>query len=205
MNKEFWNERYGAAESAYGEAPNVYFKEQLEKLNPAKLLLPCEGEGRNAVFAAVLGWEVDAFDLSEKGKEKADQWAADKAVAINFQVCNLDDIDYPAASYDAIALLYTHFQPQVKQAWHQKLMKLLKPGGIIILEGFSKDHLKHRSENPKAGGPPNTDMLYSIAEIKELFPDFEILELAQIETTLDEGLYHQGLSSVVRFLGKKTY
>lgn len=68
---ERWNERYSTDEFAYGEEPNAYFKEQLDKLNAGAILFPAEGEGRNAVFAATRGWRVAAFDISTEGKKKA--------------------------------------------------------------------------------------------------------------------------------------
>lgn len=68
---QFWNERYSQAEYVYGETPNVFFAAQLDKLSAGTIILPCEGEGRNAVYAASQGWEVKAFDASEAGQKKA--------------------------------------------------------------------------------------------------------------------------------------
>ena len=62
--KDFWNERYGAPEYAYGTEPNVFFKQELDGLKPGRLLLPAEGEGRNGVYAAEKGWSVSAYDWS---------------------------------------------------------------------------------------------------------------------------------------------
>ncbi len=94
--KSFWDERYAAPEYVYGETPNAFFKAQLEKLSPGRLLLPCEGEGRNAVFAAQMGWEVAAFDQSEMGRDKALRLAERKAVQINYQICDWSEASYPA-------------------------------------------------------------------------------------------------------------
>ena len=69
--KEFWDERYAEPDYVYGKAPNKYFKEKLDEIQRGKILFPAEGEGRNAVYAAKKGWRVSAFDISEKGKEKA--------------------------------------------------------------------------------------------------------------------------------------
>ena len=80
---ERWNDRYSNEEFAYGENPNNYLKEQLEKLPAGNILFPAEGEGRNAVFAAKLGWAVSAFDISDKGKKKALQLAAKNNVNID--------------------------------------------------------------------------------------------------------------------------
>ena len=66
-------------EYVYGTEPNQFFKEQLQKIIPAgKLLLPGEGEGRNAVYAAKLGWMVDAFDQSSVARTKALNLAKEK-------------------------------------------------------------------------------------------------------------------------------
>lgn len=77
-----WNERYGKEEYVYGEEPNVFFAAQLTKLQNGVIILPCEGEGRNAVYAASQGWKVNAFDTSEAGKTKAIQLASNKGVTI---------------------------------------------------------------------------------------------------------------------------
>lgn len=73
--QDFWNERYNREEYVYGEAPNEYFRQQLQTLTPGSILMPLEGEGRNGVYAAGLGWQVDAFDMSTEGKRKALQLA----------------------------------------------------------------------------------------------------------------------------------
>ena len=57
LNK--WNERYSKSAYAYGTEPNEYLKEQLEKLEVGKILFGAEGEGRNAVYLAGLGYEED--------------------------------------------------------------------------------------------------------------------------------------------------
>ena len=66
-----WDKRYAQNECFYGEDPNVFFAEQLRDIKQGKLILPCEGEGRNAVYAASCEWQVDAFDSSNEGKVKA--------------------------------------------------------------------------------------------------------------------------------------
>jgi hypothetical protein len=72
---EFWNNRYSTEEYAYGTLPNEYLKEEAEKLKPGNILFPAEGEGRNAVHAARLGWKVYAFDISTEAKLKAEKLA----------------------------------------------------------------------------------------------------------------------------------
>lgn len=118
---ERWNERYRTDEFAYGEQPNHYLKEQLEKLAVGKILFPAEGEGRNAVFAAKLGWTVSAFDISVEGKNKAIRLAETNNVTVDYHVGELQTLNYKTEQFDAIALIYAHFPADIKSSYHRPL------------------------------------------------------------------------------------
>ncbi|WP_294965762.1 class I SAM-dependent methyltransferase [uncultured Flavobacterium sp.] len=198
-----WDDRYKSEEFAYGEEPNNYLKEQLEKLNPSTILFPAEGEGRNAVFAAKLGWKVSAFDISEEGKNKAIKLAEANNVSIDYQVGELETLDFHEEQFDAVALIYAHFPAEIKSEIHQQLDALLRKNGIIIFEAFSKKHLEYVTQNEKVGGPKDIESLFSIEEIKTDFTNYEIIELEEKEIELSEGLFHNGTGSVIRFVGRK--
>ena len=200
---ERWNDRYKKEAFAYGEQPNNYLKEQLEKLPAGKILFPAEGEGRNAVFAAKLGWTVFAFDISDEGKNKALQLAAKNNVAIDYQIGELQALNYKLDQFDAIALIYAHFPADIKSLLHQSLDKYLHQGGHIIFEAFSKSHLDYIAKNENVGGPKDIAMLFSIEEIKSDFHNYEIIELEEKEIELSEGEFHNGIASVIRFVGRK--
>lgn len=198
-----WNERYASDEFAYGEEPNNYLKEQLQKLNTGKILLPAEGEGRNAIYAAKLGWTVSAFDISDEGQKKALQLAEKNHVAIDYQIGDLKKLGYKNEQFDVIALIYAHFPASIKSQLHKDLDQLLARGGTIIFEAFSKNHLEYLKKDEKVGGPKDIESLFSTEEIRLDFNNYEILELEEIEIQLNEGLYHNGLGSVIRFVGRK--
>ena len=198
-----WNDRYSSEEFAYGTAPNNYLKEQLEKLKTGSILFPAEGEGRNAVFAAQLGWIVSAFDISAEGKNKALKLAEAKNVVIDYQVGELETLNYQAEQFDVIALIYAHFPAAIKSSIHQTLETYLRKDGYIIFEAFSKKHLEYLAINDKVGGPKDIESLFSIEEIQSDFPDYEIIQLEEKEIELNEGLFHNGKGSVIRFVGKK--
>jgi 2-polyprenyl-3-methyl-5-hydroxy-6-metoxy-1,4-benzoquinol methylase len=200
---ERWDERYSNDEFAYGEQPNNYLKEQLEKLTVGTILFPAEGEGRNAVFAAKLGWTVSAFDISIEGKNKALQLGEANNVSIDYQVGELQTLDYNAEQFDAIALIYAHFPADIKSLYHKTLDKYLRKNGIVIFEAFSKKHIDYISKNEKVGGPKDIESLFSIDEIKSDFSNYEIIELTEKEIELNEGLFHNGKGSVIRFVGRK--
>ena len=123
---ERWNERYSIEAFAYGEQPNNFLEEQLSTLKVGKILFPAEGEGRNAVFAAKLGWQVSAFDISIEGKNKALKLAEMNQVKIDYQVEELQKLAYQPEQFDAIALIYAHFPTDVKSAYHKTLDKYLR-------------------------------------------------------------------------------
>ncbi|TDX12569.1 class I SAM-dependent methyltransferase [Flavobacterium sp. S87F.05.LMB.W.Kidney.N] len=198
-----WDDRYSSEEFAYGEEPNNYLKEQLEKLSLGSVLFPAEGEGRNAVFAAKLGWKVSAFDISEEGKNKAIKLAETNNVPIDYQVGELETLNFQPGQFDAIALIYAHFPAAIKSEIHKQLDQLLREDGIIIFEAFSKKHLEYLAINEKVGGPKDIESLFSIEEIKADFPNYEIIELEEKEIELNEGLFHNGTGSVIRFIGRK--
>jgi len=198
-----WNERYSKDEFAFGKQPNNYLKEQLEKLNVGTILFPAEGEGRNAVFAANLGWTVSAFDISMEGKKKADRLAEINNVTINYQVGDLQEISFDTEQFDVIALIYAHFPANIKSLYHKTLDKYLRNGGVVIFEAFSKRHIDYVSKNENVGGPRDLESLFSIEEIKSDFANYDIIELEEKEIELSEGLYHNGTGSVIRFVGQK--
>ena len=201
--KEFWDKRYADEEMAYGEEPNKYFKSQLAKLEAGQLLLPAEGEGRNAVYAATQGWSVDAFDISEEGKKKAIALSGKCNVVIDYKVGGFDKVSYPKNYFDCIGLIYAHFPPHLRSEYHKILDGYLKKDGIIILEGFSKKQIDLNTSNKKAGGPKNAAVLFSKEEITQDFSNYEIIELSEQEIDLNEGIYHNGKSAVIRFVGRK--
>ncbi|MDB5258666.1 MAG: methyltransferase family protein [Chitinophagaceae bacterium] len=198
-----WNERYSKEDFAYGEHPNNYLKEQLEQLPVGSILFPAEGEGRNAVFAAKSGWTVSAFDISAAGKNKALRLAEMNHVTIDYQVGELQNLNYKPQQFDAIALIYAHFPGDLKSAIHQTLDQYLRKDGIIIFEAFSKKHLDYVTKNPEVGGPKDLPSLFSIEELQSDFSNYEIIVLEEKEIELSEGSFHNGKGSVIRFVGRK--
>lgn len=195
----FWDERFSVDEYIYGTEPNQFFKEQLLKIIPSgKLLLPGEGEGRNAVFAATQGWEVDAFDQSEVAKLKAKKLADENRVSINYVTIDLGNINPKSNYYDCAAIIFVHLPIDIRTTFHRKIAGSIKPKGKLILELFSKDQFGKTS-----GGPQNLEMLSSVEEVKNDFKDLKIVLLKEESIHLSEGEKHSGEASVIRFVGEK--
>ena len=195
---DFWNDRYAETEFAYGTLPNEYLKAELEKLPTGKILFVCEGEGRNAVYAAKQNWNVEAFDLSQEGKRKANLLAEQNNVTINYQIADAATIEYPENSYDVIALIYAHFSETIRKSIHQKIVSWLKPNGLVVMEAFNSNQLSNSS-----GGPKELSMLYTIEMLKNDFQYLEVQLISNEVIKLSEGKYHLGKADVIRFLGRK--
>ena len=197
---DFWDARYESEDYAYGTAPNTYFRQQLAKLTPGRLLLLAEGEGRNAVYAAERGWQVTAVDFSNEARAKAQRLAATRNVHLHYQVADLTDLHWQqAGAYEAIGLIYAHLPPNERQAVHAAAAASLAPDGHLVLEAFSPRQLGLPS-----GGPRSADMLYEPADLARDFAGLRLLENQEASVVLHEGSFHAGPARVVRLLAKRS-
>ncbi|RZV50664.1 MAG: class I SAM-dependent methyltransferase, partial [Deltaproteobacteria bacterium] len=179
--------------------PNAFFKACLDRLPaPGRLLLPGEGEGRNAVYAARQGWRVYAFDFSVEGREKALRLADRYGVELDYEIADYETADIELGVYDAAALIFTHMHQSIRRKVHRKLAAALRPGGHLFLEAYSPEQLRYRT-----GGPPNVELLYAPADLREDFSDLDIVQLEQVEAEIHEGQFHTGLGSVVRLVATR--
>lgn len=193
----FWDDRFESETYVYGELPNRYLKLSLDQLNPGKILFPGEGEGRNAVYAAQINWDVFAFDSSIEGKKKAKRLASVRNTSIDYQLSSY--LDYNTDErFDAIGLFFTHMPMEMRSTVHNKYVELLKPGGQLILQGFRKEQFGLNS-----GGPKDLDMLFSKEELESDFNNLQSLEINEMDEILSEGAFHQGLAHLITLTGVK--
>lgn len=194
----FWNQRYSADEFVYGKEPNVFFKGVIDRLEPGRLLVPAAGEGRDAVYGATLGWKVTAFDGSEEGKRKCGSLAKEKNADVTYQVCQAADFEPGPEQFDLIVLNYFHLPPIERTMLYRRFSGMLRPGGMIVLEAFSKNQLGRSS-----GGPKEIDWLFSFEDLKKDFSGMRFETVEEIETELSEGTLHVGKAAVVRMIAVK--
>ena len=195
---DFWDNRYSSEEFVYGTEPNEFFKLEIDKLPHGKLLTLAEGEGRNGIYAASLGWDVTAVDFSPVAREKALKLALEKNTKIEYTVGNLENYQPPADYFDAVSMIFMHLNPGSSELVHKRAVGSLRTGGRIILEVYAKEQL-----GKKSGGPQNADMLYSIDEIARNFSELKIITLEKEVIYLNESKHHSGEAVVIRFVGEK--
>ena len=192
-----WDQRYTTTDFVYGTEPNQFLKEHAELLCGPVLSL-AEGEGRNAVYLATLGLGVLGVDGSEVGLAKAQQLAKSKGVSIQTAVADLGLYEPAPNSYGSVISISAHLPSAVRDKLYPLVERSLKPGGVILLEAYSKAQITRDT-----GGPKDLDMLLSCAQLEAAFPNCEPIISQEIEREVLEGKFHTGLASVVQFIARK--
>lgn len=194
----FWDEVYSEDAQRYGLRPNDFLVEQLGHLEPGRLLLPAEGEGRNAVWAAQQGWEVEAFDISAVAVRNARAFAAQHGASVRVFEADFGSPELEEAHYDAIALIYAHVPEAVRRQGLKALKRALRPGGSLIIEAFAPAHL----ELGAPCGPKMPAMLYGAEALRQELSGLEIWRLGEERLMLDAGK-HAGQGVVLRVVARK--
>jgi SAM-dependent methyltransferase len=195
-----WNRRFGVDDYLFGTEPNAWLREHAGLWQAGQRVLSvADGEGRNSVWLAQRGLRVDAFDISEVGVAKARRLAAERKVQVNFSVNDCDGYAWPAAAYDGVAAIFVQFaDPALRQRLFANIQRVLKPGGVLLLQGYTPRQLEYRT-----GGPPIASHLYTPVLLREAFADMEIVELREYEAQVDEGTGHSGHSALIGLVARQ--
>lgn len=186
----------------YGKEPNSFLVAQRALLKPGqRALVPGDGEGRNGVWLAEQGLEVISFDPSSVGMAKAQLLAEERGVQIEAVVGDLFSWDWKENSYDLIVLTYVHVAPAVRRVGHAGAWRSLRPGGLVILEGFSPRQQERRKAGA-TGGPKHVSWLFSDELIRSDFPGAEFILIEDIDEEF-EGRSHSGLCALMRVVARK--
>ncbi len=200
--QDFWSDRYRAAGEAYlfGTAPNRYLAAQAALLAPGmRALSVADGEGRNAVWLAEQGLDVTATELSPVAIEKAEALAASRGVKVDFALADALNWIYPDDAFDLVVAVFIQFAaPDERAALFERLQRTLRPGGRIVLQGYTPKQLEYRT-----GGPSAVENLYTAALLREAFAGLEIETLDEYEDELDEGSAHRGRSALIGMVARK--
>jgi SAM-dependent methyltransferase len=195
-----WNRRFEADGYIFGTEPNAYLRQHAPLWQPdSRVLSVADGEGRNSVWLAGQGMIVDAFDISRVGVEKARKLAKAAAVSVAFSVSDCDSWPWPADAYDGIAAIFVQFaDPPMRARLFANMIRALKPGAILILQGYTPKQLEY-----KTGGPPLPSHLYTADMLRGAFAAMEVLDLREYEADLTEGTQHHGRSAVIGLVARK--
>lgn len=194
-----WDQRYSEEGFAYGSEPNDFLVAAVEFLPPNGTILSLgEGEGRNAVYLAERGHHVVAVDSSAVGLAKAASFARHRGVVVRTEKADLADYTIPPFSYDGIVSIFCHMQPEAQARVHAQIYQGLRPGGIFILEGFSKRQMEFDS-----GGPKDVELLMDLNSVEQELSALKLRHTVDRERVIREGKYHNGRSAIIQVIGVK--
>ncbi|MXO63726.1 SAM-dependent methyltransferase [Qipengyuania oceanensis] len=196
----FWDERYATGEYLFGTAPNAFLAREVHCLTPgSKVLAVADGEGRNSVFLAQHGHRVVATDISERALDKARAFAERRAVDVEYRQANLAEWEWPAEALDAVVGIFIQFAgPELREDIFDGIHRSLKPGGLLLLEGYREEQLAYGT-----GGPPNIENLYTEDGLRRAFSTWEIELLDAYDTEIEEGIGHSGKSALIDLIARK--
>ena len=192
--RAFWDGRYGDPSYLFGEGPNAFLERQADRLRPGMTVLAvADGEGRNGVWLARQGLTVTSTDISPKAVAKARALAARHGVEIDAQLADLDTWDWPVGTFDVVVGIFVQFAPPaMRDRLFARMKQALKPGGLLLLEGYRPEQLAFGT-----GGPGQAENLYTEALLRDAFADMTGVELVSYDAGITEGAGHSGLSALI--------
>ncbi|MDP2212427.1 cyclopropane-fatty-acyl-phospholipid synthase family protein [Phenylobacterium sp.] len=196
----FWDERYQGEAYLFGEAPNAFLARQAHRLAPGQSALAvADGEGRNGVWLAQQGLSVLSVDGSAVAQVKAARLGASRGVSLDLQQVDLAAWPWPQGQFDLVAAIFIQFAgPDLRGQMFDAMKRALKPGGLLLLEGYRPEQIAYGT-----GGPRTPENLYTEEMLREAFADVEILELAAYDAAIEEGAGHSGLSALIDLVARK--
>jgi 2-polyprenyl-3-methyl-5-hydroxy-6-metoxy-1,4-benzoquinol methylase len=201
MPKDMWDERYATEEYFFGTEPNAFLVSQRHLLKPGmSCLAVADGEGRNGVWLAQQGLKVLSVEASAVALEKAKKLAGQRGVAIDFEQADLAHWQWGENRFDVVAAIFIQFAPPALRAqMFEGIKRCLKPGGLLLLQGYTPRQLEY-----KTGGPPLAENMYTEKMLRNEFSELEILHLSEHDDHISEGTGHSGMSALIDMAARKT-
>lgn len=195
-----WEERYATSDYLFGRAPN-HFLESCRALLPkrGRALCIADGEARNGVWLARQGLEVVSLDFAPSAQEKAARLAREAGVTIEIVAGDVHAWDWPPEAFDLVADIFTQFSgPEERAAKWAGIRRTLKPGGLLVLQGYTPKQLDYGT-----GGPKAVENLYTRTMLETAFGDLKEVRIVEEEREMHEGPAHSGISAVIGLTGFK--
>ena len=196
-----WDERYAGESYLFGTEPNAFLLSQQSLLKPGmSCLAVADGEGRNGVWLAQHGLQVLSVEASPVGLEKAKKLARQRGVSIEFEQADLALWPWGECRFDVVVAIFIQFAPPgMREQMFENIRRCLKPGGLLLLQGYTPRQLEY-----KTGGPSQEENLYTETLLRKEFADMEWLHFAEHDKVIHEGAGHSGMSALIDLVAKKT-
>lgn len=198
--RQTWDVRYSREGFLFGTEPNAFLAAQAHRLEPgSRALCVADGEGRNSTWLAGRGLEVDAFDISPVAVAKARALADRRQVRVRHAIADIFQLEWPDACYEVIAAIFIQFAaPNVRATIFEGFVRSLKPGGVLLLQGYRPEQLAYGT-----GGPPFAENMYCEALLRDAFAALDIHHLHSHDDIVNEGEGHNGMSALIDLVAIK--
>lgn len=195
-----WDQRYAGKNYLFGQEPSHFLTERRHYFLPGQVaLMVADGEGRNGVYLARLGLRVHSVDGSSVALRKAKRLAEEAGVQIVLEQADVLDWTWYEDSYDHVVGVMIQFaEPIAREELFVNMKRAVKPGGYLMLHGYRPEQVALGT-----GGPSNPELMYTEDLLRELFADFEIVELTSENRTLEDGTAHRGESALINLVARK--
>jgi cyclopropane fatty-acyl-phospholipid synthase-like methyltransferase len=195
-----WDERYAGEGYLFGTEPNAFLVSQRHLLQPGmNCLAVADGEGRNGVWLAQQGLHVLSVEASPVALEKAQKLARQRGVTVEFEQADLATWQWGENRFDIVAAIFIQFAPPaLREQMFAGIKRCLKPGGLLLLQGYTPRQLEY-----KTGGPPLAENMYTEALLRKAFGDMEIMHLRDHDDQVSEGAGHSGMSALIDLVVRK--
>ncbi len=196
---ERWETRFAAPGYVFGKEPNAFLAAQAPRLRGLKTALAvADGEGRNGVWLAQQGLDVLAVDFSPAALAKAQALAEERGVQLRTEVADLTTWRWPSEAFDVIVAIFIFVAPGARAAFFAHLKQALKPGGLLLMQGYRPKQIEYRT-----GGPPDAERMYTRALLEDAFADLAELDIREHDSVINEGGGHVGMSALIDLVGRK--
>jgi SAM-dependent methyltransferase len=197
---ERWESRFSVPDYVFGTEPNAFLKSQAEALpKSGSALAVADGEGRNGVWLAERGLDVLSIDWSPAGQGKAQALAKQRGVPLRTMRVDLLQWDWPMAQFDVVAAIFIQFlTPPERQRVFASMRDALKPGGLLLIEGYRPEQL-----NYKTGGPSQVENLYTRELLEAAFGGLAEMRITEHDSMTSEGSGHHGMAALIDLVGRK--
>lgn len=197
---ERWNARFASDEYLFGTAPNAFLAAERDRFRAGgTALVLADGEGRNGVWLARQGMIVTTIDFSPVGIAKAKRLAVRCGVAIDAILADLNHWDWPLGKFDLLVGIFMQvFDPIDRARVFERMKQALKPGGLLLLQGYRPEQLAYGT-----GGPPTAENLYTEELLRQAFSEFAILRLQSHDSVIHEGSGHDGMSALIDLVARR--
>jgi 2-polyprenyl-3-methyl-5-hydroxy-6-metoxy-1,4-benzoquinol methylase len=195
-----WDERYAGEEYHFGTEPNAFLVSQRQLLKPGmSCLAVADGEGRNGVWLAEQGMDVLSVDASPVALDKAKKLALQRNVDVQFEQADMASWEWGENRFDVVAAIFIQFAPPgLREQMFDHIKRCLKPGGLLLLQGYTPRQLEYRT-----GGPSQAENLYTEAMLRAAFAGMDILHLSEHDDIIREGAGHSGMSALIDVVARK--